>query len=201
VKKESDIADLAQIKQRRVPVRILASLSSSTQQVLDYYGLTRDAVEQWGGSFGNAMMARSDEKFDVIISDLASPANNPESSYWTRLSQRYDLRFLDLPEDLLAKLVADKESGLIRVVAKWGLLRGVDRPIPTVARSGEAVFGRDDMPAQAAYEIAKAIDEHRSALEWYIRPYFYNSNTVWKNFSVPLHPGAERYYREKGYIK
>lgn len=25
--------------------------------------------------------------------------------------------------------------------------------------------------------------------------------SVWKNFDVPLHPGAERYYRERGYKK
>jgi hypothetical protein len=89
---------------------------------------------------------------------------------------------------------------LTRVTAKWGLLRGVDRAIPTVARSGEAVFGRDDMPEQAAYDVAKAIDQHRDALKWYIRPYSYDSRTVWANFDVPIHPGAARYYREMGYM-
>jgi uncharacterized protein len=201
VRRESGITELGQIRDKQLPVRILVSLSGSTQQILDYYGLTREAVEKWGGSFANAMMARADDNFDVIISDLASPANNPESAYWTRFSQKYDLRFLDIPEVLLVKMASEKDSGLTRVVAKWGLLRGMDRAIPTVARSGEAVFGRDDMPARDAYEIAKAIDEHRSALEWYIRPYSYNSETVWKNMDVPLHPGAERYYREKGYMK
>ena len=88
-----------------------------------------------------------------------------------------------------------------RVTAKWGLLKGVDRAIPTVARSGEAIFARADTPDQAAYDAAKAIDDHRLALRWYIRPYSYDSRTAWKNFSVPLHPGAERYYREKGYLK
>jgi len=145
------------------------------------------------------MGAPPDVEFDVIVSDLASPANNPESAFWTTLSQRHDLLFLDLSEELLGRLMA---SGTVeRVTAKWGLLRGVDRPIQTVARSGEAVFARSDTPEQAAYDIAKAIDEHRSALRWYIRPYSYQPRTVTKNFSVPLHPGAERYYREKGYIQ
>jgi TRAP-type uncharacterized transport system substrate-binding protein len=201
VKKESSITDLAQIRDKQLPVRMLVSLSSGTLPLLDYYGLTRDAVERWGGSFANAMLSRGDEQFDVIISDLASPANNPESSYWTRLSQKYDLRFLDLPEALLAKLAANDRAELIRVTAQWGLLRGVDRPIATVGRSGESIFGRDDMPARDAYVIAKAIDDSRGALQWYIRPYSYNPSTVWRNANVPLHPGAERYYREKGYLK
>jgi hypothetical protein len=90
--------------------------------------------------------------------------------------------------------------GVQRVVAKWGLLRGVDRAIPTVARSGHAVFARDDMPEQAAYDVAKAVDEHRQSLKWFIRPYSYDSRSVWDNIDVPLHPGAKRYYAEKGYL-
>ena len=94
-----------------------------------------------------------------------------------------------------------KDVGMERVTAKWGLLRGVDRAIPTVARSGEVVFARADLSDKDAYAIAKAIDQNRQALRWYIRPYSYDSRTVWKNGSVPLHPGAARYYREMGYMK
>lgn len=200
VRADSKITDLAQIKAQRMPVRILGGGSPTSQPVLDYYGLTKQAVESWGGSLGNPMFARPDDKFDVIVSDLASPANNPESSHFVVFSQKHELRFLELPEQLLDQMATD-ELGMRKVVAKWGLLRGVDRPIRTVARSGEAVFGRDDTPVQAAYDIAKAIDEHRAALNWYIRPYSYNPATAWKNFDVPLHPGAEKYYREKGYMK
>jgi hypothetical protein len=146
------------------------------------------------------MLYGADVEFDVIVSELATPANNPESAYWTTLSQAYDLRFLELPETLLDELAADEDLGFVRVVAKWGLLRGVDREIETVARSGEAVFCRDDTPNDAAYDVAKAIDEHRAALKWFIRPYSYDSRTVWQNFDVPLHPGAEQYYSEVGYI-
>jgi hypothetical protein len=90
--------------------------------------------------------------------------------------------------------------GVDRVVAKWGLLRGVDRPISTVVRSGHVVFARSDMPEQVAYDAAKAIDDHRDALKWYIRPYSYDPRTVWADLDVPLHPGAERFYREAGYL-
>lgn len=87
------------------------------------------------------------------------------------------------------------------MVARWGFLRGVDRPIATVGSSGQVVFARADMPEQVAYDAAKAIDEHRGALRWYIRPYSYDSGTVWRTRAVPLHPGAERYYRERGYLR
>lgn len=200
VKAESDITDLAQIAAERRPVKILGGESPISRPVLEHYGLTRDAVMSWGGSFGIPILEGANATFDVIVSDLASPANNLESSYWTALSQKHDLRFLDLPSELLDSMANDPTLGVSRVVAKWGLLRGVDRPIATVARSGEAVFAREDTPEQAAYDVAKAIDEHRGALKWYIRPYSYDPQTVSENHDVPLHAGAARYYRERGYL-
>jgi TRAP-type uncharacterized transport system substrate-binding protein len=202
VKADSGIMDLSQIAAQHMAVKILGGDSPISQPLLDYYGLTKNAVTAWGGTFENAIVVgqSADPPFDVVVNELASPANNPESAFWTKISQKYDLRFFDLPEAVLDQLASDKTLGVVRAVAKWGLLRGVDRAIPTVARSGHAVFGRDDTPEQAAYDVAKAIDEHREALRWFIRPYSYNSRTAWENLDVPLHPGAKRYYVEMGYL-
>lgn len=199
---DSGIADLSQIAEQRLPVRIIGGDSPIAGAVLEYYGITAEALDSWGGNLQNAIVASvvGVTEFDVIVNELASPAQNLESSIWTTLSQRFDLEFLDLPEDLLDSLASRPELDLHRVTAKWGLLRGVDRAIPTVARSGEAVFARDDAPEQAAYDIARAIDAHRAALKWYIRPYSYDPGSVWENQDVPLHPGAARYYREVGYL-
>jgi TRAP-type uncharacterized transport system substrate-binding protein len=57
------------------------------------------------------------------------------------------------------------------------------------------------MPDDFAYAVAKAMDEHQDLLPWSYENYSYNSRTVWKNYGVPLHPGAARYYREKHYMK
>jgi TRAP-type uncharacterized transport system substrate-binding protein len=91
----------------------------------------------------------------------------------------------------------DMERGDIPV----GLLRGVNQPIPTVTSSGDAVYGRADMPEDFAYAVAKGMDEHQDLLQWTNLNLSYNSHTTWKAFGVPLHPGAARYYRERGYMK
>lgn len=148
---------------------------------------------------GSAMGSHSNTNFDVIISDLATPANNPESSYWTVFSIKFNLHFIELPEALLAR-IHDTVKGAYRVTARREMLRGMDRHIKTIGRSGESVFARVDAPDEAVYAIAKAIDKHRAALKWYMRPYSYDTRTVWKNGDVPLHPGAEQYYREMGYL-
>ncbi len=199
VKKESGIKDFARIKQEHLPVRIMGT-DGNMMTILKYYGITADDIKTWGGKMGVSIEEALKGDVDIIAGFLASPSMNPESSYWTTLSQKFDLYFLELPEDLL-KLVAQQNIDAEFVEVHHSLLRGVDRRIKTLGRSGESVFARDDTPEQAAYDLAKAIDENHGALKWFIRVYTYDPKTVWQNFGVPLHPGAEKYYREVGYMK
>jgi hypothetical protein len=199
VRKESGINDFSVIRQKKMPVRILGADGNMTT-ILKYYGITVEDIRLWGGKTGVSVNEALDGDFDIMAGFLASPALNPESAFWTSLSQKFDLHFLELPEELLKQIAAQNVDAEF-VVARQSLLRGVNRRIRTLGRSGEAIFARDDTPEQAAYDLAKAIDEHQGALKWFIRIYTYDPRTVWKNFEVPLHPGAERYYREVGYMK
>lgn len=198
-KKESGISNIARIKEQKLPVRIFDT-DGSISTILNYYGITEDDIASWGGKMRVSLEEALKGDFDLILGFLASPSMNPESSYWTILSERFDLYFIELPEELLDQ-IAEQNVDSEPVIVQNGLLRGIDRRLKTLGRSGESIFARDDTPEQAAYDLAKAIDENRGALKWFIRVYFYDSNTVWQNFGVPLHPGAERYYREVGYIK
>ena len=199
VKPELGITSLAEIKARRLPVRIITDFQPTVMPVLAYYGLDKHSLESWGGSLVAPRDVTAETPFDVVVSSLASPANNPESAFWTTLTVAHKLQFLDLPNDLLDRLV--KETGMVRVTARWGILRGVDRAIPTVGRSGEVVFARTDMPDDVAYAVAQAIDRHRDQLKWFVRPYSLDPRTVGDGHGVPLHRGAARYYRQMGYIK
>jgi TRAP-type uncharacterized transport system substrate-binding protein len=120
---------------------------------------------------------------------------------WYDVSQRYDLKYLELPKDLRDKMV--KEFDLEEQNLPIGLLRGVDRDIPTIVRTGNVIYGRTDMPDEFAYTLAKAIDEHQNLLQWAQggMNFSYNWHTVWKAYGVPLHPGAARYYKQRGYMK
>lgn len=197
VKSSSGITDLSQVREKKLPVKLLAG--GGADAVLKHYGMTRADITSWGGMVNASMGARESSEFDIIIDDHGTPFMNPEGSHWTILSQRHDLKFLDLPAPLLQEFA---ETGGYRVVTtRWGLLKGMDRNMRTVARSGEAIFARADTPEQAAYDIAKAVDQSRGELIYLIRRYSLDPRTVTENQGVPLHPGAERYYREMGYMK
>jgi hypothetical protein len=197
VKSGLGITDLRQLKEKRWPVRILTG-TGQIDPILAYYGLTREAIEAAGGHIGSGMSPAERSNFDVAIGG-GSLGNAPEYNVWYEISQKYDLIYLQLPDDLVAKLASDltQQRGTI----PNGLLRGVDRPIPTVVRTGIAVYSRTDAPEDFSYTVAKAIDEHQELLQWSHLNLSYNHRTVWKALDIPLHAGAARYYRERRYMK
>jgi len=197
-KAETGITDLAQIKSKKWPVRILsAGIGGGAATILAYFGLTPQAIEEAGGRIGNS--PEDAEKFDVAIGGGGPMTTAPEWRIWTQISQKFDLRFIELPDELLAKLAKEGEQD--RGIIPVGLYRGIDRPIPTVVRTGTVIYGRDDMPDDFAYAVAKAMDEQQALLQWSHMDFSYNIHTVWNGYEVPLHPGAARYYKEKGYMK
>jgi hypothetical protein len=126
-------------------------------------------------------------------------ANTPEQRSWYEASQLNDLVFLDMEEPLLARLA--QEPGYERATLPLAILRGLDRPIPTVMRPNHFIYVRDDAPDSFAYAVAKALDEHRQLFQVQLEPWYYDPETVAISKVIPLHPGALKYYRERGFVK
>jgi len=197
-KTATGITDLSQIRQKRWPVRILtAGVGSDSLRILAHFGLSRQDIEGAGGRMGGSPEDR--ENFDVAIGGGGGMTTAPEWRIWTEISQKFDLNFIELPDDLLAELAREGEQD--RGIIPAGLYRGIERPIPTVVRTGTAIYGRADMPDDFAYAVAKAMDEQQQLLQWRHLNFSYNVHTVWNGYEVPLHPGAARYYKEKHYMK
>jgi TRAP-type uncharacterized transport system substrate-binding protein len=205
VRADSGITDLRQILEKHMPANIMAATTGglNTPTVLDYYGITKEKLESFGGSlrgpfFGDQQKER--QGLDVIMG-WGALENAPEYNMWYDLSQRYNLKYLEMPKELRDKMI--KEFDLEERKLPVGLLRGVDRDIPTIGRTGNVIYGRVDMPDQFAYTLAKAIDEHQELLQWAqgAMNFSYNFHTVWKAYGIPLHSGAAKYYKQKGYMK
>ena len=203
VKASSGITDLKQIKEKRLPVKILTSESPTNMPILSYYGITKAEIASWGGSyveFAGTVPVDMDD-FDIIVTANVYLGDAPEVRPFYLISARHSLRYLDLPEDLRDTMVKTLTGGYRKVDMPRSLFRGVDRPIKTVGISSQVIYSREDLPADFAYTVAKAMDEGRDLLRWVHMPLSYDSRSVTKLPPVPLHPGAERYYKEVGYLK
>jgi hypothetical protein len=75
----------------------------------------------------------------------------------------------------------------------------VTEPVATVQRPPQVIYARDDLPEDFAHVVARALDEHRELFRLTHMPYSYDPKTVAQHTGVPLHPGAEHYYRDMGY--
>jgi len=194
---ETGITDLSQIKEKKWPVRIYAARGDRmVQEILAYYGLSVDSIAAAGGYVGNSFADRNN--FDVIIQGGAL-SSAPEWNVLYEVSQKFDLNYLGLPEPVLAKLA--QQPLVYRGYIPYGLLRGVEREIPTIVRNGTVIYTRADVPDRFAYDVARAMDEHQDELQWTNQNFSYNVHTVWKSpCDVPLHPGAAKYYQETGYM-
>lgn len=199
VEPKSGITDLRQIAEKKLPVKLVArgGLNEGINAAfLDYFGLSAEKIKSFGGSTSGSY-ARGSE-VDVVIG-WAALLNAPEYAVWYDAPQQHDFKYLEIPADLRTKLA--KEFYVEEHAAPEGLLRGVDRRIDTIVRNGTAVYGRADMPDAFAYSVARALDERKDVLQWSIIPFSYDPKMVWKLGAVPLHPGAEKYYRERGFLK
>jgi TRAP-type uncharacterized transport system substrate-binding protein len=183
----------------RLPVKLIARggiAEPINVAVLNYYGLSDEKIKSFGGSTAGNYTRGSE--VDVVIG-WAALVGAPEYAVWYDAAQQHDFKYLDVPADLRAQLA--KSFYVQPHDAPIALLRGVDRRIPTVARDGTVVFGRADMPDDFVYAVAKALDERQVLFQWSHMPFSYNAQTVWKAGDVPLHPGAARYYKTRGYMK
>src|SRR5215203_461769 len=117
VRAETWITDLSHIRERQLPVRVIGGRGALFAPVWQYYGLSRELIESWGGAFhsmppraeGAAFVpgpwARTGE-FDVIMDPIYA-AFTVEQTFWHDASILHNLRFLGIPDDLLSRMCAD----------------------------------------------------------------------------------------------
>jgi TRAP-type uncharacterized transport system substrate-binding protein len=77
--------------------------------------------------------------------------------------------------------------------------------IPTIDFSGWPMVVRADMPNDVAYALCEALEIRRKVIPTdNFKPLRISqlcANDAEGPFDVPLHPGAKRFYRERGYLK
>jgi TRAP-type uncharacterized transport system substrate-binding protein len=211
VRRETGIASLADIKARRYPLRVSTPIRKTrhpavwcAERVLEAYGFDFGDIEAWGGE----LLVDRPRYMNVAGSAPASPAFEAifdeaiMTKRWVTLTEQYDVRFLPLDEDVIARFVA---QGWERGTIAKGRFRGVDAEVPGIDFSGWLLFCREDMDPELAYHTVGAIEEEKDRIDRHFGPgsamtSLVDMRELGRNVTIPLHPGAEAYYREKGYL-
>lgn len=175
-----------------------------TSLLFEYYGISYEKIESNGGrviyaAYGDMVNLYKDRHVDYVIACLGLPG-----SAVTEMTISRDSLLLKASDELV-KFSATTygtvsyESGLNKVPA--GTYKGIDQDTQAIGHSTE-IIARVDLPELVAYNFVKVLMENITEVQA-LNPSFqkYFNKNVAPNTMVPLHPGAERYYREVGIIK
>jgi uncharacterized protein len=202
---KNDIDSLADIKEKKIPVRVITNpvgtlAEYSTRLTLEAYGLDYKAVEDLGGSVeltSNDVIKSSFQNGKADIHILVMTKAHPVI---TELALSTDISLLAMEDDIMASL---GKYGFEKDSYPSGQFKGQDQEVKTVGFVASYVTDKD-LDEELAYTITKAINENKAALV--------KGHSSVEDFDpakaadeillgVPLHPGAERYYKEAGILK
>ena len=204
--KKVPITSLADIKEKKLPVKLdtlqVGSLGEyGARQLLAAYGIKYDDIKAWGGRVSHTTYKIMVDKIRDGQSDLIIAVMNPGHPSITEIATFGDVKFLPVSEKVLDELV---KLGYEKSSMPANTFKGQEQAIPYAAVT-TVVIARDDLPAEAAYTITKTLSDNKETLA--------QANAALKLFRpeegwrpekvgwIPLHPGAERFYKEKGWMK
>ena len=189
----------------KFPMRLVLGAPGSTseiliRQILEQYGVTYDMIRSWGGSVTHVSHNES----------VSLMKDNHADVYATIPSLRFP-QLVDLTtSETVYFLPMDKEI-IDAVARKHGYLTG-SLPGGTYKNQGDAYYSLMEtqlflgntktLSEEDAYRIVKLLNENiqRLATAHSDIANFKPENAP-KNTGFPLHPGADRYYREAGQLK
>lgn len=203
---EYGVSSIEEIFEQHLPLRIGCSTQGSMDAqgaylLLDYFGVTEEDLESWGGSITNQggdanADAIADGQIDFYIDHTTSA-----SSTMAQIATTVDVTFLQWGDELCDWFI--NEQGFSPTVVPAGSFKGQDEEL-TLPGSPDCIFVREDLDEDVVYAITRCLNENRDALVEQ-----YNALSPWEpenacdetyRGGVALHPGAERYYTEMGYM-
>jgi len=192
----SPIKSFADLKGKKVGVGAPGSgTEANFRQLLDAYGMKKEDVNAQYLSFSESAEAFKDKHIDAFIVTAGIP-----NSGIMDVSTQNEIRILDIPSDVAGKLT-QKYPFLAAVKVPANTYKGQTADVPTVAVNAVLIVGnqlKDDM----VYNLTKALFENQAELaSAHAKGKEVNLKYAVQGVSIPFHPGAVKYYKEKGLMK
>ena len=210
VRKTTGIQSIADIKKQRYPLRISTRRKGKLQttlyvieEVLKANGISLKEIERWGGKVMEAASPSSSERLDAIRLEKADAVFDEGVKSWGPAALDAEMRFLPVDETVLREM---EKIGFPSAMLTREHYPKMDQDIRTVDFSGWTFFCHADLPSEIAYNMAKAVDlccqqipvDHFDKRPMTMSEFCRGGEAGQLN--IPLHPGAKKYFRERGYL-
>jgi TRAP transporter TAXI family solute receptor len=202
VPRKSDIQTVADLKDKNiVPGKVGFTGTEIAELVLKAYGLTFDSIRQSGGSvsfvgYSDAAALMKDGHSQCYMAVTSCP-----QSTIIDLNFQPGVRFLGIDDEHWKK-IHEMEPGLMRTEIPASAYKGLTAPVPTVGTVTCLIVNKD-VPDDVVYNIVKSLYAHWEDLKQVKKQAIEETDTQdpLKGNNIPVHPGALKFYKEKGLVK
>lgn len=201
VPRSSKIKTVSDLNDKRiVPGQVYMSSTAFAKTVLKAYGISFESIKKSGGNvsfvgYSDAVALMKDRHIDCFM-----PLTSCPQPALKNLNFRPGIRFLAIDSEHMKK-VLEAEPGYMKTVIHKTAYEGMTEDVPTVG-SVTAIIASADLSEEMAYNIVKVLQAN---LDEFVKVRKIMKNVKPENAvlgaGIPVHPGAMKYYKEKGIIK
>jgi len=197
VRADTGIKSFEDLKGKKVNVGNPGSgQRATTEVVMGAYGMEMGdfalAAELKGSEMAQALC---DGKIDAMIYTIGHPA-----AAITEAATTCDVKLVDVKGEPIDKLVADNPYYSVAVIPA-GTYTGTDEDVTTFG-VGATLISSAKVPDEVVYTVTKAVFDNFDDFKK-LHPAFANlkeEEMIKNGLSAPLHEGAVKYYKERGWM-
>ncbi|CCU80707.1 TRAP transporter solute receptor, unknown substrate 1 [Halanaerobium saccharolyticum subsp. saccharolyticum DSM 6643] len=191
VRSDAGINNIADLKGKSVAVGAPGSgAEANASQILDFFGLSYDDIEEDYLSFGEAASRLKDRQIDAAFLTAGIP-----TAAVMDVAATQDIKLLNFSDQDIESL-NEAYPYLTGVTVPAGTYNGLDNDVQTVALQAILV-AESSLSEDVVYNITKAIFENRDTLiAAHDRARDITLDGAMSGMTVELHPGAQKYYDE-----
>jgi TRAP-type uncharacterized transport system substrate-binding protein len=202
------LKSFADIRERRFPLRVSLrgqpdhSLHVITNHVLSAAGFSLDDIVSWGGEIRyDAGMPYGANRIGAVQRGEIHAVFDEGASTWGNMALELGMAFLALDEDLLQRL---EILGLRRGLIERTNFPKLASDVPTLDFSGWPIYTHQNTADTLVTDFCRALEASKDRIPWAQNAPLPLAQMVRDtpegHLEVPLHPAAERFWQERGYI-
>jgi len=197
----SDIKSIKDLANKRInATRKGSGTELALSRLIAEYGLSYEKIKEGKGgvnfvSWEEGLLLIKDRHLDFTVFD-----NKPPDPNIMEIETVFPVRVLNI-EESVRKEMLKKYPGYIEYKVPAGTYKGQKEDAWTIGWAAFLVV-REDLDADLVYEITKAIYENPDKLaKGFDHLKDLNPKMAVEGATIPFHPGAAKYFKEKGVLK
>ena len=196
VRGDLDISSFSGLRGKKIGVGAPGSgTEANYRQLLDLYKMSKDDVSAQYLSFAESADQFKDNRIDAFM----VTGGVPTSAIMDVATQR-SIKILPI-EDTMISILTNKYPFLAAAVIPANSYKGVTSNVKTAAVNA-VLIAHPKLSTDVVYNLTKALFENQAELgAAHAKGKVLSLQGATTGISIPLHPGAAKYYKEKGVLK